>query len=214
MVYLRLCFTLLVLACMACSEQEAVLDNFEQHLCSLTTDANGRATALLLDNGTYLRISNKVQTHVPNDTLRVLAYLVRQADGSVRLGATRMATTLSVPTAAKLPPQDTPTMQVVTLWRSSHFINLRINVRTHGEVPTFALTRDTIQATPHGTQTATLHLYRMPSKALAAYTHTHYLSIDLRPLAHILVAGQDSIALSVHTDSTTTPTHMRYVMVY
>lgn len=197
----------------SCGSDAPALDNFEQHLCTLVTDAQGRATTLWLDNGTRLPLANSVQLPSPSDTLRVLAYMVRQADGRARLGHTRLVRTLAVPRVAQAVPSPIAPMRVVTLWRSSYYINVRLEVLAHHETPRFTLTRGTTQAHTNGTHTATLHLCHAPSQT-AAYTLTHYLSIDLRPIATTLVAGRDSVALVVHTSATHPIDSLRYAVLY
>lgn len=208
-----------ILVMQACGKDEEVLPAFEQHLCSLITTADGYTERLLLDNGSHYAVANRIATPATSiDTLRVLAYYVREADGRVRLGRTQIVPTL-VPLpvhTAPLAPMlaDTATLRVGSLWRSSHYVNARIEALTHNEQQTFSLYLRHIERSADGTQTAVMQLYRTPTGALPAFTSTFYLSFDVRPLAPFLRAGHDSIAIVLRTAHTPRPDSVRYTFVY
>lgn len=199
----------------SCGKDEEVLEPFEQHLCSIVTTVDGRAETLLLDDDTRYPIAPVVGTpSAVVDTLRVLAYFVRQANGQIRLGPT-----LRVPTLAPAPlgttfGSDTATMRVASMWRSSHYINARLDVRSHNEVQTLRLALHHIEPHADGTQTAVMHLYRKPTESLKAFTRTLYLSLDLRPLATTLQAGRDSVAVVVRAANAPGPDSVRYTFRY
>lgn len=204
---------------LACNKDEEALPPFEQHLCSLITTADGYAVRVLLDNGSYHTIANPVATPATGvDTLRVLAYYSRESDGRVRLGRTQLIPTLIPLPMGRLEAwdtlADTATLRVGSLWRSSHYINARIDALTHNEQQTFALYLRDIERSADGTQTAVMQLYRTPTGALPAFTHTFYFSFDVRPLGALLRAGRDSVAVVLRTAHTPRPDSVRYTFVY
>ena len=92
------------------------------------TDAGGTMTAILLDDGTRLTLTNPQTGLKKSVTYRALAGYTRQADRATLYSLTPAALLRDSTSVAHCDP-----VNVVSLWRTSRYINLHLLPKTQGQ---------------------------------------------------------------------------------
>lgn len=193
--------TLLLLPLMllsACSDDETTLPSYVEGLADLTTNAAGRATSLVTDEGETLALSNEVSGLRPDTTYRILAaYLPGEGSAALNSYARILA-----PEVMKYKDEyvTTDPLSVTSCWRGASYINLRLNI-TGSATGThyFGFHETEFRRNADGSATMCVVLIHDQNDDPLYYSRETYLSLPLQPLSSLLTTGRDSVRLSVKT---------------
>lgn len=191
---LSLIFLLVVTSCSNDEDYQAA--NFEMEFADLITDASGAASTLLTDKGENLHVINPIKNLAPDTTFRYIVIFVRQTNG-IRISSSAPALT-SEPSSFHYTPILTDSVQLQSIWRSSHYINLTLLVWGKNKHHTFGFVNRGITTNSDGCHILHLELYHNSYSDMPAFPHTCYLSCSLKPFQTILSAARDSIYFTIN----------------
>lgn len=211
------CAAALCLGVAACSDDnDSYLPPYVTTLGEIQTDASGQPVFFTPDKGEQRRIATR-HTGFAADTLyRVQALAVYEDDGSVSL---RQLVKIISPyprsvaeAARKYAPVD-----VLSLWSSGRYINMRIALHTATEPHAFTFVDEGIETLPNGIQRLRLHLYHDRGANPEYYTRETYLSCPIYQYKDptintdkTLEVGRDSILFSITTYEGEQTLHILY----
>lgn len=182
----------------ACTSDDAPLENYVFSLAELTTNSQGLATSIALDNGETLPLSSTISGLKADTLYRIQAlYVVQSTQVILKDYAHVLA-----PEVKKHSDQNHPfdPLNVTTYWKSAHYINLRLGVRgTTSGKHYFGFHQTNYVFNPDGSRTMKVHLVHNQNNDPLYYTRDTYISLPLRPLIGLLQERRDSLALSVTT---------------
>lgn len=195
----RITNLIIALLCLAaCNSEESPQPAFRQELADLQTDSQGQATAITLDNGQTLALTNRVNGFEPDTMLRVLAAYLPDNDGAHLAAYSPVEVKhLTAPAETELP---TDPVELTACWKGKNYLNLRIKLKGHqheehelGFVLT-EVTKDT-----NGVQTLHTCLLHNQNNDPLWYTQTVCMSLPLDPLYNRFQSRRDSLKIKVNT---------------
>lgn len=181
-----------------CSSDDAPLENYVFSLAEFTTNSQGLATSIALDNGETLPLSSTISGLKADTLYRIQALYVVQ---STQVVLKDYAYVLA-PEVKKHSDPNHPfdPLNVTTYWKSAHYINLRLGVKgTASGKHYFGFHQTNYVFNSDGSRTMKVHLVHNQNNDPLYYTRDTYISLPLRPLNGLLQEGRDSLALSVTT---------------
>lgn len=192
--------TTLCLFC-ACSNDDAPLPAYQFALADMSTNSNGMATQLNLDNGSIAPLKVAVTKLRTDTTYRMQVLYVMDNDNRAQLykyapilapQVVRYRTDM----AFKHP------LEVVTYWQTPKYINLQLNIKgTANGVHYFGFNETDYRTNFDGSHTMMVELVHNQNSDPQYYTRTTYLSLPLQPLQNLLRTGIDSLQLTINTFS-------------
>lgn len=205
MVLLTIVIFLLIALCafmvMGCSSDDAddVLASYKYVLCEATTDAEKHITTLRYDDGSEWAVTNVAEATTADTTYRVEAAVIEDIDGRhVTLGG--LSPVVSPLPFLRLPQQiHHDPVEVVSLWRSLRYVNMRIAIRRGGLPHGIGFCDDGIVQYPDGRKTRCFSLYHDQNGDPENYSSEYILSCPVYQYADQLTAGRDSIRFVIHT---------------
>ena len=182
----------------ACSTDDTPLDNYQLSLAELPTNNYGTANTIGLDTGENLPLSQSITGLTADTIYRIQALYVIQS-GRVALNNYAFVLAPEVKKHSEAYRIYDP-LDVTTCWKTAHYINLRLAVKGSASGKHYYGFHQTGYIyNADGSRTMTVHLIHNQNKDPLYYTRDTYISLPLRPLAHLLLAGRDSLSLSVTT---------------
>lgn len=189
----------LLLPVLSCSEDEAPAAAYTQALGDLRTDAAGRGTSLRLDGSTDWAVVTNPPTGLRADTTcRILAFYVRQG---VQLRLIDYAPVLVAPVGRYAADRMiTDPLTPVACWRSGDYINLRLAIKgSINKAHALGFAQTDYRRHADGSRTLCVVLLHYQNGDPLYYTRESYLSMPLRALDGLLVAGRDTVSLTIET---------------
>lgn len=166
-------------------EDEAPYPSIITELVDCPTDNDGKLSVIVLDDDTRLTVTNPQTDLKPSVTYRALAGYTLD-DGKATLYSLKAASLLKDSTAVAV----CDPINVVSLWRTKHYINLHLLPKTQGGQQTWGFIVDRIVG-----RHAYLRLHHRQGTDPMAYSTDVYASLYLDDLA------ADDITLSIQTFS-------------
>lgn len=182
----------------ACSDDEEALPPYIQGLADLQTDANGRGTVMVTDEGRTLALSNPATGLHADTTYRIVAAYL--PDGTaVRLQSYSpiLATRVGQYAGAYI---TTDPLDVTACWKGAEYVNFRLALKASATgTHYFGFHQTDYIRYPNGKRTLCALLLHDQNKDPLYYTRETYLSLPLAPLKNLLTPGRDSIRVTAHT---------------
>lgn len=163
---------LFILLCLfSCSDKDDTpYPNIITELADCPTDAQGTMSSIVLDDDTRLTLSNPQKGLKANVTYRVLVGYALESDGRARLYTATGTPLLRDSTAvATCDP-----VQVVSVWRTSRYLNLHLMPKTQGGSQTWGYIVERIEG-----RHAYLRLHHRQGSDPTAYSTDIYVSLPL-----------------------------------
>lgn len=182
----------------ACSEDEDPLPSYIEGLADLNTNAAGRATSLVTDEGVSLTLSNEVNGLRPDTTYRILAAYLPNGESATLNSYARIL----APEVLKYDDEYviTDPISVTSCWRGTNYINLRLEIKgSANSTHYFGFHQTDFVRNSDGSATLCAVLIHDQNDDPLYYTRETYLSLPLQPLSSLLNAGRDSVRLTVKT---------------
>lgn len=184
----RLLPLLFLVAAAACNNDEEPWPSLITEMADILTDEEGTLCQLHTDSEVNYQLTNPVAGYAPSVAYRILADYTDEGNGRATLYQMTPAYILRDSTACG---QTHPT-GVLSVWRASRYINLRLTPKTKGGQMYFGFLVDSIRP---GRVFLSLH-HNQHSDPLA-YTREVYASLPVDSIPG-LQAG-DSVSLTVRT---------------
>ena len=165
--------------------------NFEMEFADLKTDASGAATTLLTDKGENLSVVNPIHGLVADTTYRYIVVFVRQT-GGIRISSSAPAIT-GDPSPFHNTTVLTDSVQLQSIWRGSHYMNLTLLVWAKNKRHAFGFVNQGLSTAEDGHHVLHLLLYHNANNDVTAFPHTTYLSCSLKNFQDQLSSGRDSV---------------------
>ena len=201
----------------ACSDDDHTPQaSYVVTLAELHTDAAGKPTRFIPDGGHARSVTS---THPPltSDSLyRVQAMALYEGNDKVSLR--QLVNILSpLPRTFSATNRKYNPVEVLALWSSGRYINMRLALRTANEPHAFAFVEEGWDELDDGTRRLRLHLYHDRGKNPEYYTRETYLSCPIYhyndselPAEKLLRQGRDSIIFSITTYQNEHTLRLRY----
>jgi len=165
----------------ACTEDDSKFPSAVQDFFVAYTAADSTISAIETDDGMRFNVveDGTGYTGTPDSTYRCLGYY-EQIDGGVHLYT---AKDVISPLPHALPHPDslrTDPVQVVSVWKTAHYLNMRLAVRHGDQKHRFEFVEDSIsQPSSGGPTDIWLTLYHDSSSDMQAFTDFVYASLPL-----------------------------------
>lgn len=187
-----------LLSLAACNSEEGLQPAYRQELADLLTDSQGQVTAMTLDNGQTLALTNRVNGFEPDTMVRVLAAYLPDNDGA-RLAAYSPVEVRHLTAAAETELPTDP-VELTACWKGKDYLNLRIKLKGHRhDVHELGFVQTDVAKNANGTQTLYACLLHDQNNDPLWYTQTVFLSLPLSPLYNRFQSGRDSLKIKVNT---------------
>jgi len=173
------------------NDDEHQAANFEMELADLITDTSGATSTLLTDKGENLHVINPIKNLYPDTTYRYVVVFVRQ-NNSIRISSSTPAIA-GEPSSFHNTPILKDSVQLQSIWRGSHYINLTLLVWAKNKRHAFGFVNHGITTASDGHHVLHLQLYHNSDSDMQAFPHTSYLSCSLKPFQSVLSTGRDSV---------------------
>ena len=196
-----ICFLWLAAALLfvACEEDEPMTPPYRQEIADLPTDARGEAQQVCLDNGTNLKLETTLSGLRPDTLYRVRMLFTEREDGRIHL--TDYVPILA-PEVGKYASDKIvcDPLDVVACYKSGPYVNVQLALKgSAGGVHAFGFHQTDYVRHNDGARTLHALLLHHQNNDPLYYTREVFLSLPLRPLSELLLAGRDSIAVHFHT---------------
>ncbi|MDD4761264.1 MAG: NigD-like C-terminal domain-containing protein [Bacteroidaceae bacterium] len=183
---------ILIFVIISCSnDEDHQAANFQMEFADLLTDASGAASTLLTDKGEKLQVVNPIRNLSPDTTFRYVVIFVRQTNG-IRISSSAPVL-CGQPSSFYYTPIFTDSVQLQSIWRSSHYINLTLLVWGKNKRHTFGFVNRGVTTASDGHHILHLQLYHNSDSDMLAFPHTSYLSCSLKPFQTTFSTARDSI---------------------
>ncbi|WP_158608355.1 NigD-like C-terminal domain-containing protein [Alloprevotella sp. OH1205_COT-284] len=182
----------------ACNDDDAPFPPWRFELCELTTDARGTVEQVRFDDGRSLSPLQPISALRPDTLYRALALYLSTTDGKADLR--RLSNVVSpMPKTFEAGIRTAP-VEIITLWRTKRYLNLRIGVpRNEGKKHYFGFANHGIKRHDNGRRCLHLELYHERIGTEVHYYEETFLSCPLYPYADQLTRGTDSVAITINT---------------
>lgn len=196
----------LLLFAFACSDDDgAQLPSYVTTLGELQTDATGRPSTFIPDGSQPRTVISSHKALTPDSLYRVLAMTLYEDGDKVSLR--QMANVLSPkPRNITEDKRKYDPVDLLSLWSSGRYINMRLALRTATEPHAFAFAEEGFDELADGKRLLHLHLYHDRGENPEYYTREAYISCPVyhyadpeRPAERSLRQGRDSIVFTVTT---------------
>ena len=186
------------------------LGSYRRDIVTISTDETGLITTLTQDNGTAYELTNKLQGYIASQSYRVLAYYLPTPDGEATLG--RFSEVLTFPPRAysELTIRTDP-VEVVSLWRSSHYINMHLSLMASTGRHIYGGIEQGLTTHPDGTKSLRVVLFHDSNDDPKNYPRTLYLSCDISGYSTALTPGRDTITLAIREQTDSIFTDYKFV---
>lgn len=186
---------------MSCSNDEAddILADYKYVLCEVTTDANRHLATLRYDDGSERTITTDAEASTPDSLYRVEALVLEDPDGQhVALGG--LSPVISPLPRIYLPQQQKrDPVDVVTLWRTPRYVNMRLAIPRGGSPHGIGFSDDGCVQHANGSRTRCISLFHDQNGDPAHYRAEYLLSCPVYQYADELTQGRDSIRFVIYT---------------
>ncbi len=190
----------ILFGCTACEkDEESILAAYRQDLAEISTDIVGKTALILRDDGTRLPILNPRGGLTPDSVYRVIALYTETTDGALLSGFSSVLSPL--PRAFREESVRTDPIGLTAIWHSGRYVNLLLALKTGGGAHYFGFIDRDIVRTHDGKLKARIELYHNQNGNPLYYTREAYISCPVWGYADRLMAGRDSVELSVNTFS-------------
>lgn len=207
MVLLTIVVFFLIVLCafmvMGCSSDEAddVLANYKYVICEAVTGADKHIATLRYDDGSEWSVTNVAEAATADTIYRVEAAVIEDIDGRhVTLGGLSPVVSPFPFVHGSQPVRRDP-VEVVTMWRSPRYVNMRIAIARGGGPHGIGFCDDGIVHYPDGRKTRCFSLYHDKNGDPENYSSEYILSCPVYQCADQLAAGRDSVRFVVRTHS-------------
>lgn len=192
-------FILAALSLTACGEKEAPLPEYRQDLGELITDASGRGTHFVRDDGARFELTDPPAGFTADSLQRIIA-LYADVPAGQRLTLKSYTKVLS-PQVTLFPEQIVrfDPVAIESVYASGAYINLFLLVKTGGQGHRFGIHQAGTIANADGSRTLCASLLHDQGNDPLYYSRRTLLCCPLRPLQAYLREGKDSIRLTVQT---------------
>lgn len=190
----------------ACSDDDRTpQEPYVVTLAELHTDAAGKPARFIPDGGHARTVTSTHKTLTPDSLYRVQAMALYEGNDKVSLR--QFVNILSpLPSTFSASKRKYDPTDVLALWSSGRYINMRLALRTANDPHAFAFVEEGWNELDDGTRRLHLHLYHDRGKNPEFYTRETYLSCPIyhysdagRPAEKQLRQGRDSIIFSITT---------------
>ncbi|MBR6926527.1 MAG: hypothetical protein IKH52_04885 [Bacteroidaceae bacterium] len=200
---------LLFISCLlifACSDDDGeIAPAYITTLAEIQTDGNGRPKTLIPDAAGVRTITSTHKALTPDSIYRVQVRALY--DGEERAHLYQIANVVSpMPRAFSKDKRKYHPVELLSLWSSGRYINMRLALHTATEPHAFAFVEEGIDQLNDGTRRLRLHLYHDQGNNPEYYTRETYISCPIyrygessTPQEKLLTAGRDSIVFTVTT---------------
>lgn len=195
-----LLIVLLLLLCIfmvaGCSDDDEAFPPYQQQLCELVTDSQGRAVKLRSDDGKEHIVVNPIGNLTPDSIYRVSAVITEHPDGVSLHGLSSVPAPF--PRLFKNGTLRTDPVEVLTAWRVERYLNLRLAITVGNEaVHTLGFAEKGTITHPNGKRTRLLTLHHDSNADGQYYRNETCVSCPLYKFPDDI----DSVSLSVVTYS-------------
>lgn len=190
-------FALIMLCFIAsCNEDSDIQPAYQFALTEVTTDHQGKAHTLLLDDGTELALNTPISGLKADSTYRLQTLFVQnEQKAQLHSYAQVLAPEAKAYKTMQLPMD---AVNVVTYWQGKHYVNLRLAIKGTAEgTHLLGFNDEGIRNNVNGTQTRLITLLHNQNNDPLYYTREVYLSLPLRPF--IQSTPTDSLCLQINT---------------
>lgn len=191
---------LTLFAVVSCSDDDDVAASYRTDYADMTTDAEGNAVQLLLDDGSVLNILNAYATGRVSQNFRVYA-ASEQMEAGVRLINFSNVLT-DVPHKFDEEKVKTDPVDLIAVWRGGRYVNFRLGLKTGASAKkhAFSVVDDGITIDDDGKKSLHIRLYHSQNDDDMSYTRTAAFSCSLDNQKSVLNAG-DRVEVKVNTFS-------------
>lgn len=168
-----------VSAIVSCTDSEEPFPNVVTQMAEVSTEADGRLSRMLTDDGSSFRILNELYAGKTQATYRMLCNYVVEPEG-----ATLMGTSGVWVLRPDEKPQKTLPLTIVSAWKSGRYANLHLQYMRKSARHTITLSQDSVA---DGITYLTIHHPWVND--VQAWTVDDYASIPLDelPTPHIMI---------------------------
>lgn len=188
--------TLMLLVLASCSDDDGHAPNLQLTFADFLTDNEGTASVLQTDDGEQYPILNAPKGLRPDTVLRYICVFEKQSQG-VRLSIHARAL-CAVPQILASDSVRTDSVNVQSIWRGGHYINLILKIKGRNGRHTLGFVAHNIRLENNGNRMLDIDLYHSSADDVEAFYRTAYLSCNLRPYADSLRHGTDSIRFHIN----------------
>lgn len=197
---------LLLPFCFSCSDDDGeTAPPYVTTLGELLTGAGGKAVTFIPDGYTPRNVTSTHSGLAADSLYRVMVRALYTEENNVHLQ--QVAAVLSpMPRHIAEEKQKCDPVEVLALWGSGRYVNMRLALHTATEPHAFAFIEKGIEELPDGTRCLRLHLYHDRGNNPEYYTRETHLSCPIyqyadvsRPEEQRLRKGQDSVYFTITT---------------
>ncbi len=205
---LTLLTTIFVLT--ACSDDDdTALPPYVNTLAEIATSAEGKAAFITPDGGEQYAISSDHSGLTHDSIYRVQVLALFNEDHTAYLQ--QIKSVLSpLPREVSEEKRKYHPVDVLALWSSKRYINMRLALHTATEPHAFAFVEEGTDILDDGTRRLRLHLYHDRGANPEYYTREVYISCPIYQYQDQLREGQDSIIFSITTYQAEQALHLLY----
>lgn len=180
----------------SCSDEEEPLPAYVEGLADLHTDASGRATIMVTDEGEELYLNNETGGLRADTTYRILAaYALGNGTATLNSYAQILAPEVKKYNSGQVASDP---LSVTSCWRGADYINFRLAIKgTAKSVHYFGFHQTGFSRNEDGSATLCTLLIHDQNGDPLQYTRETYLSLPLQPLSSLLTTNRDSIKVIV-----------------
>lgn len=197
-IVLLLLFCIFMVTSCSGDDEPDYLPPYQKTLCELLTDSTGHGTTVRFDDGHLAPLKTPVKDLRPDTLYRIGATTLEYADGLELYNAA--AVFAPMPANIKAGEIKTDPVEVLTAWRETRYINLRLSVRRGSEADHYmAFVDQPVKHNLNGTHTKIITFYHDRNGDGQHYRQETIVSCPVYHLGNVLRQGIDSVSMIVHT---------------
>ena len=181
----------------SCDDEE-VLPAYRQDLVELTTGADGIVNTMFFDDGSSMKVLNKVGGKLTRDSLYRVRALYWVTEEGVELQSAQVLVS-SYPVPREYLPLKTDPVELKSSWGSRRYINFLLGIKTGGGKQVFAYVDNGIEVFNNGKKKLKLELYHDQQVDPLYYTEDAYFSCPIYHYEDKLEHGKDSVEFTLCT---------------
>ena len=183
---------------LACDDDSDTSPAYQLALVDFETDSNGSAKTMITDDNRHYTVVNPVNGLKADTTYRYATFYTEENTTDVRLATASPALCDSPRAFDKEATVHTSPVNLVAIWRGSHYVNLTLHILRKDKVHTFGFIDRGISTGQSGCQFLNIELYHDEAGDIPAFTSQVYASFNLMPYYSKLTAGHDSIRFTIN----------------
>lgn len=198
-VLLLLLCIFMVMGCSADDDADDYLPPYQQTLCELLTDNQGRGMTIRFDDGHECPLITSVDNLTPDSLYRIAGAIYERETGVELYNAHVVFS----PMPFKIKPEDfkDDPVGVLAAWRDKRYINMRLSLDRSVDVPHYMGFADMgVTDNPDGTRTKTIRFFHDRNGDDVFYRQELLVSCPVFHLGEELREGTDSVCLIVNTE--------------